>query len=371
MEDFSTYYDVLEIPETASQEDTVSAYRRLVKEYHPDKLVGMPDHLKKLRQDAEEKWREIQEAWSVIGDPTKRRQYDEALHTLRDGPSAQQTSSQTQSAPPSSPPKPPPPRQPPPPSGFAAASSGRPAPPSVKAGVGRGWSIALGWIVFLALLLFGEVLAQGIGRSRAPGPGWLAGAVFYSMFGAAVLAGVMITGLLQKKKTRATVAGIVSVASTVAFFVLLAIGARPEHPDLRVALPVEDRLAGNSLGYSSGVQWQYLLGDRGALFSAANASRIEYPSLIPREGTLEFWIKVEGGYSYSNSQLRTNQDDAVIFRAMPQAATSLGRGRRNSTCPGLEPCPTGWPRACTIGRLCRPPRHVRQSFILGNGMPSA
>ena len=45
MEDFSTYYDVLEIPETASEVDATTAYRRLVKEYHPDKLVGMPDHL--------------------------------------------------------------------------------------------------------------------------------------------------------------------------------------------------------------------------------------------------------------------------------------------------------------------------------------
>jgi DnaJ-class molecular chaperone len=83
MEDLPTFYDVLEIAETASPAEASAAYRRMVKEYHPDRLVGLPDHLTKLREDAQEKWQEIQAAWDVLGDPVKRAQYDEGLKELR------------------------------------------------------------------------------------------------------------------------------------------------------------------------------------------------------------------------------------------------------------------------------------------------
>ena len=43
MEDLRTFYDVLEIPETASAAEASAAYKRMVKEYHPDRLVGLPD----------------------------------------------------------------------------------------------------------------------------------------------------------------------------------------------------------------------------------------------------------------------------------------------------------------------------------------
>lgn len=89
-----TYYEELEVPETASHQEVASAYRRLAKEYHPDRLVGMPDHLNKLRLDAEERWRKIEEAWSVIRNPEKRRQYDAGLKNLRDGGAAQDASNQ-------------------------------------------------------------------------------------------------------------------------------------------------------------------------------------------------------------------------------------------------------------------------------------
>ncbi len=62
-----TYYEILEIDKKASQEDIKSAYRRLVMLYHPDK--------NKL-PEAEEMFKGIAEAYSVLSDPSKRKQYD-------------------------------------------------------------------------------------------------------------------------------------------------------------------------------------------------------------------------------------------------------------------------------------------------------
>ena len=84
------------------------------------------------------------------------------------------------------------------------------------------------------------------------------------------------------------------------------------------ALPVEDKLAGSSIGQPTGIRWVHAFDDRGAVFSAADSSRIEYPGLIPLEGTLEFWIKVNSGYHYANSQFSANQDVAMIFSSDAQ-----------------------------------------------------
>ena len=78
-------------------------------------------------------------------------------------------------------------------------------------------------------------------------------------------------------------------------------------------LPVEDKLAGSTIGAASGIRWTNAIGNRGAVFSAADSSRIEYPGLIPAEGTLEFWIKVNDGYHYDNYRFMSNQNDAMIF----------------------------------------------------------
>jgi DnaJ-class molecular chaperone len=62
-----TYYEILDVDKKASQEDIKSAYRRLVMLYHPDKNKLL---------EAEEMFKGIAEAYSVLSDPGKRKQYD-------------------------------------------------------------------------------------------------------------------------------------------------------------------------------------------------------------------------------------------------------------------------------------------------------
>jgi hypothetical protein len=68
-----SFYEILEVPESASTEQIRSAYLRMAREYHPDRV---PEHLTKLRADAEAKFKQVQEAWAVLSDPAKRRRYD-------------------------------------------------------------------------------------------------------------------------------------------------------------------------------------------------------------------------------------------------------------------------------------------------------
>ncbi len=64
------YYRVLQVSKDASQEDIKRAYRRLAREYHPDMRPG--------DKEAEEKLKEINEAYEVLGNPETRREYDQA-----------------------------------------------------------------------------------------------------------------------------------------------------------------------------------------------------------------------------------------------------------------------------------------------------
>ena len=64
------YYEILGVPRNASQEEIKKAYYRLAKQYHPDR------HPPEKRKWAEEKFKEIAEAYEVLSDPQKRRQYD-------------------------------------------------------------------------------------------------------------------------------------------------------------------------------------------------------------------------------------------------------------------------------------------------------
>ncbi len=106
---------------------------------------------------------------------------------------------------------------------FSASSP--PAPPSSPSGPSRGWAIAIGWIVFAIILFFGQAIAQNAARGRPQTSDWLPGATFYSLFGAAMFAGVMTTGLLQARRKRAGITAALAAASGLTFFILLGVGA--------------------------------------------------------------------------------------------------------------------------------------------------
>src|SRR3989344_4512587 len=63
------YYKVLGVEKNASKEEIKKAYKRLAKKYHPD--------LNKEDPNASEKFKEINEAASVLGDDQKRQTYDQ------------------------------------------------------------------------------------------------------------------------------------------------------------------------------------------------------------------------------------------------------------------------------------------------------
>lgn len=65
---YKDYYAVLGVPKTATAEEIKKAYRKLAVQYHPDKNQG--------NKAAEEKFKEIAEAYNVLGDEQKRKEYD-------------------------------------------------------------------------------------------------------------------------------------------------------------------------------------------------------------------------------------------------------------------------------------------------------
>src|SRR5258705_12921510 len=67
--EFRDYYKTLGVPRTASEAEIKSAYRKLARKHHPD--------VNPNNKDAEVKFKEINEAYQVIGDPEKRKKYDE------------------------------------------------------------------------------------------------------------------------------------------------------------------------------------------------------------------------------------------------------------------------------------------------------
>ncbi|MEN3040862.1 MAG: J domain-containing protein [Bacteroidia bacterium] len=65
---YKDYYAILGVPRNASQEEIKRAYRRLARQYHPDANPG--------NKAAEEKFKEIQEAYEVLSNPEMRAKYD-------------------------------------------------------------------------------------------------------------------------------------------------------------------------------------------------------------------------------------------------------------------------------------------------------
>src|SRR5690625_6696266 len=77
------FYAALGVPKDASEADIKKAYRKLARKYHPDQNAG--------DANAEAKFKEVGEAYSVLSDSEKRQQYD-ALRAMAGGRSEEHTS---------------------------------------------------------------------------------------------------------------------------------------------------------------------------------------------------------------------------------------------------------------------------------------
>ncbi len=67
--EYKDYYKILGVPRNATEKEIKKAYRKLARQYHPDANPNDPT--------AEEKFKEINEAYEVLSDPEKRRRYDQ------------------------------------------------------------------------------------------------------------------------------------------------------------------------------------------------------------------------------------------------------------------------------------------------------
>jgi len=66
---YKDYYEILGVPRSASDAEVKKSFRKLAREFHPD--------VAKDKKRAEEKFKEVNEAYEVLGDPAKRKKYDE------------------------------------------------------------------------------------------------------------------------------------------------------------------------------------------------------------------------------------------------------------------------------------------------------
>ena len=75
------YYEILDVPRSASADDLKAAFRKMARQFHPDV---------NKEPDAEEKFKEINEAYAVLSDPDKRAAYDRFGHAGVRGPGGSQ-----------------------------------------------------------------------------------------------------------------------------------------------------------------------------------------------------------------------------------------------------------------------------------------
>lgn len=139
------YYKVLGVSNEASQDEIKAAYRRLAKQFHPDRHGNNPQ--------AEARFKEISEAFAVIGDPRKRRTYDQQTghQNSREGASRSNERQTTQTA------------------------AGASAPPKARAGQGRRrpWrfpKIGIGTAVVAALVIAQLIRIADCGNKPEPTP---------------------------------------------------------------------------------------------------------------------------------------------------------------------------------------------------------
>ena len=74
---FRDYYEILGVPRKAKTDEIKKAYRKLARKYHPD--------LNPNSKQSEEKFKEIQEAYEVLGDAGKRKKYDQLGQNWKNG----------------------------------------------------------------------------------------------------------------------------------------------------------------------------------------------------------------------------------------------------------------------------------------------
>ena len=77
MADKRDYYEVLGVDKSADDATLKKAYRKLAKKYHPDVNPG--------DKEAEAKFKEATEAYTILSDPEKRKQYDQFGHAAFEG----------------------------------------------------------------------------------------------------------------------------------------------------------------------------------------------------------------------------------------------------------------------------------------------
>src|ERR1043165_7301190 len=67
--EYKDYYKILGVGKTATDDEIRKAFRKLARQYHPD--------VAKNKAGAEDKFKEVNEAYEVLSEPTKRKKYDE------------------------------------------------------------------------------------------------------------------------------------------------------------------------------------------------------------------------------------------------------------------------------------------------------